>query len=755
MSGMNSTAKCAVWTTIACLLCALPALAADATLRGVVRDSTGAVVPAATVIVRPAAAASTRSGASTAGSERHTLTGPDGRFSVEAPAEGDLIVVVRAGGFAEQSTHITAGDRTGVDIVLSPAGLLEAVTVTGSPSSIGAESPSAISVLTADTLAASPSAMLDDQLKSVPGFSLFRRTSSRVANPTTQGLTLRGLSASGASRGLVLVDGMPLNDPFGGWIYWDRIPQTALDRVEVVRGGSSDVYGADAVGGVIQILTATPTRASVRALGESGSRGTSRGSLSGGGSAGGWDGFLAGEWQKTDGYVLVSPDQAGPVDIAATSDYKTGYGTVGYQRGSTRATMHGNVFTEGRGNGTPLTNNDTNAREFGGDASGVAGPGSWLLHAYGGTETYNQSFSSIPATRKSESLTQSQHVPSRNAGGGGQWTMRIGPVTWSAGGESRRVEGTTEQTAYTSNVPTGTTAKGGVQWTTGGFANASVAAGDSVTIVGSLRADRWTSTPTTDAGSPQQASEVSPKAGVTWRLNPVVTLHAVATHAYRAPTLNELFRDFRAGSTLTSANDQLTPERLTSAEGGVGLTLGKSAVRAVGFWNRLNNAVTNVTVSSTPSLITRQRRNAGTIRAAGLELEEEVKLGPRVSLTMAEVFTSSTFVFSQEPGLTGKRVSQVPKASASVDVRYDAPWGVTAVGQYRAIGSQFDDDLNTLTLGAASILDASVSKTLHRNLQLFVAVENAANTMYDVGRTPVLTVGLPRTVRAGVRVDVR
>src|SRR6185503_3498308 len=78
------------------------------------------------------------------------------------------------------------------------------------------------------------------------------------ANPTTQGAGMRGLSASGASRALVLSDGVPLNDPFGGWIYWSRVPVTAVDRVEVLRGGASDLYGADALAGVIQVLTRVP-----------------------------------------------------------------------------------------------------------------------------------------------------------------------------------------------------------------------------------------------------------------------------------------------------------------------------------------------------------------------------------------------------------------------------------------------------------------------------------------------------------------
>src|SRR5207248_10498931 len=99
---------------------------------------------------------------------------------------------------------------------------------------------------------------VDDLLRQVPGFSIFRRSSSIVANPTTQGVSLRGAGASGASRTLVLTDGVPLNDAFGGWVYWDRVPRAAIDRIELVRGGSSDLYGSDATSGVINLLTRPP-----------------------------------------------------------------------------------------------------------------------------------------------------------------------------------------------------------------------------------------------------------------------------------------------------------------------------------------------------------------------------------------------------------------------------------------------------------------------------------------------------------------
>src|SRR5262249_14177707 len=201
---------------------------------------------------------------------------------------------------------------------------------------------------------------LDDMLKMVPGFALNRRSSSRVANPGSQSMTLRGLGGSGSSRSVVLADGLPLNGPFPGYVDWDQIPQSARERVEVLRAGGGDLFGADAVGGVVQINTVRPSRRSGRVLAEAGNMGTGRASAFMGGQRGGWTFSGAGEWFTTDGYILVAEDERGPVDTPAGSTHSSAFGGVGYRdpsgwRFDTRAT----IFAEDRKNGTPLQVNDT------------------------------------------------------------------------------------------------------------------------------------------------------------------------------------------------------------------------------------------------------------------------------------------------------------------------------------------------------------------------------------------------------------
>ena len=233
-------------------------------------------------------------------------------------------------------------------------------------------------------------------LRQTPGFTLFRRSSSRTANPTTQGVTLRGVSGSGASRTLVLADGVPLNDPFGSWVYWNRVPLAAIDRVEVVRGGAGDLYGADALGGVIQLLTLSPSRPRLRATLEGGSHSTGRASLFGGTNVGRLDDHggrrVAGHRWRDHHRPRSRP---APSTCLPTATTRTGFVAFGTQRDNWRASVALSAYDEKRGNGTPVQVNSTAWRQLSGDAGGVAGGGAWEAHVAGGSQDYYQTFSAV------------------------------------------------------------------------------------------------------------------------------------------------------------------------------------------------------------------------------------------------------------------------------------------------------------------------------------------------------------------------
>jgi len=729
--------------TAAFLVLSVMVAAAPVRVAGRVTDPTGAPVAAA---IHAASADGPVMGRSDAG----------GTFALEAdpvPAEG--IVVVAPGFAAERVSAATLGAGGSITVVLRPAALTETVTVTAGRRELrGVDTPAATTVVSSAELLSSAATTVDDALRFTPGFTLFRRSSSRAANPTTQGVTLRGLSASGASRTLVLADGVPLNDPFGGWVYWSRLPQAAIDRIEIVRGATSDLYGADAVGGVIQVVPADVQRTRARLSLDGGSLDTARASgfgstrLAGIGIGAGAERFV------TDGATIIAEEERGPIDTPAgvrasswlvnaawAATANAGLATVG-------ARVQG--YDEDRTNGTPLQVNDTNQRQASLRASGFVGGGAWQAAGFASSQTYDQSFSAVAPGRASESLTQRQRVPSEAAGGSADWLRVWGRSTLVAGGEGRRVEGTTNETRYVAGRPQPTTRAGGVQTTAAGFAQVTVQAAPQWTVVGGMRVDRI-STENVVSGAEESDLHPSARGSVTWQATPLWSLRGTAYQAFRAPTLNERFRNFRAGDTLTQANEALIAEKLTGGEISALLARGPWSGRATYFHTSLDDAIANVTLSVTPVLTTRQRQNAARVRSQGVELEADWR--PTAQWSVSGQLTATSAVFTGgAAGLDGLDVPQVPNYQGSLSVRFTDPRYVTATLQTRLIGRQFEDDRNTLVLDDAAVVDIFASRAIATRLHVFVGVENLFDTVVEVGRTPILSVGLPRTAHGGVRV---
>jgi outer membrane receptor protein involved in Fe transport len=273
-----------------------------------------------------------------------------------------------------------------------------------------------------------------------------------------------------------------------------------------------------------------------------------------------------------------------------------------------------------------------------------------------------------------------------------------------------------------------------------------------LTATAGARAGVWR-TRSLDSSGDDLRGTFAPRASVAWRASPRVALHLTATKTARTPTLNELHRDFRVGNVLTSANPELEPEDARTVEGGALWNLGGVSARVLGFWTRLDGAVTNVTLSPPGApLILRQRRNAGAIRARGLESELEWRPRRSWSVTGSLAVLDSVFTGSDEPGLAGRRVPQVPRWQAGTAATYAAAAG-TATVEWRSAGAQFDDDRNQFVLGSGHLLNAYVSARAGA-LHPFVAIENVLDAEIDVGRTPVRTLGLPRTWRAGLRLTL-
>jgi outer membrane receptor protein involved in Fe transport len=625
------------------------------------------------------------------------------------------------------------------------------------------DTPASTAVLDRASLDVTAAPTVDDALRQVAGFGLFRRTGSRTANPTVQGVSLRGLGASGASRSLVLLDGLPLNDPFGAWVYWGRVPRRGVERVEVLRGGSSGLYGSGALGGVVQILTRRPGPGrGLDGEASAGGAGFLDGVATAQATSGAWGGRLSAQALRTDGHLAVAESERGPVDRPLASRQAAVDATVARQVGADgRVFVRAMYYDEDRQNGTPLQVNDTRI----GLAAAGFDSGPWSLRVWGSAQELRQAFSSVASDRESERLTRRQRVPAEALGLSGQWARTLGERHHLVAGlEGRHVSGTTHETGYIGGAPTSQLEAGGTQQSAAAFVEDRFQVHPRLLLTAAGRLDVWTQrdghsfltplvptlTPSRSGYPDRSETALSPRLGLLFRALPTVSLTASAYGAFRGPTLNELYRGFRVGRTVTLANPGLTAERLWGGEVGALLARGPLALRLTVFDGEVRDAVANVTVETTPSLVTRQRRNLGRARSRGLEVEGEARVGARAAVTAGYTLIDSRVTrFAPDPSLAGRQLPHIPRHQAVLQARYESDWRVGL--QARWVSEAYEDDRNTLVLDSALLVDLLVARRIGGGLELFAAAENLLDADVVVGRTPVRRLGAPRLLRAGIR----
>ncbi len=766
----------------------LVAALAQSVVTGIVTDTSGGVVSNASIIVR-----------SDTG-DRQTTTGPDGRFTLDVAA-GTAILIVRAGGFAEKQQPLAPGENA---VVLSPASLLETITVTPTRSEqrLGTI-PASVSVVDAEQIRQSPAIVADDLLRQVPTFSLFRRSSSVTAQPTTQGVSLRGIGPSGVSRTLVLLDGVPFNDPFGGWVYWTRVPTEHLDRIEIVEGPSSNLYGNYAMGGVINLVSSPAARRALEVKPQYSSLGSPK-----------FDVFGSDVWGKvalsgqasifeTDGFANVARSERGPVDTNANVTFRQFSVKGDYAPSSrVRAFARAGYFREERNNGkfttidairTPEANDTTWTAVNGGVRIELPDSSALQATVFSDFSRFHANFLAVPnvVTRAIARVTLDQQVPTNAVGGMVQWSKTLSASNQlTIGGDFRWIDGDSREAGFdavvgrTQNI---SRVSGGTQRSTGVFVQDVLTPLSSLTITAGARVDQWrnynahnleTSLPSgvaTAANNPRLPDRndtvVSPRIAAMYRLADALNVWSSFSYGFRAPTLNELYRQFRVGAILTQANFDLGPERLKGTEVGVNILPHENlTVRATFFDNRIKNPVANVTINTG----TRQRQNLGRTQVRGVQFDAEYRLGTTWRVGGGYVFDDARVrEYNPTPApaisLVGKYIAQVPRHRGSFRVLYVNPRLATVSFDVEGASRQFEDDQNLLVVPAAALRDAgykasaepglpgfgivnlNISRTVVRSVDVYLGAQNLFDKEFFVGLAPT-TIGSPRMVTVGARI---
>ncbi len=632
-------------------------------------------------------------------------------------------------------------------------------------------------VIDARELAVTPVTGLDQLLTGLAGVQLFRRSDARSANPTSQGVTLRALGGNAASRTLLVLDGVPQADPFGGWVPWPAYDPAGLAEVRITRGGGSVTAGPGALAGVIELTSRSDL--GVRGEAEAGRRGSADAAIGVGVKAGGGLLTLSAQAARGDGFTPVVAEDRGPADRPAP--YRNAAARLRWVApvGQDIELQAGlSAFTDHRTRGLAFTGNSSD----GADASlRLVGRGAlpYSLLAYGQWRGFENSSASVTSGRTEARRSALQYdVPSKAFGGSAELRPSVGRgIELRIGGDLRAMRGfSNEFGSFVAEAPTRDRRSGRRSGQAGLFVEATRTAG-SLVLSAAGRLDRWwigdgvyvernllTGATLQDLRYPTRHGwRPTGRAGAALELAGGWSVSGAAYLGWRLPTLNELFRPFRAGSDATAANPFLKPERLRGVETTLAWARGPWSLEATAFANRLIDPVVNVTLARGPGSFPqvgfvgaggsyRQRQNLEAVTSRGMEFAGEWRRGPwraRLSASLADAEVSASGAAAV---LDGLRPAQTPRTSIGGSLGWSEGGRFASVA-LRRTGAQYEDDLNSLRLPGGTVVDLAGGLPLTSRLQLTARVENMldAEVLAALSSDGVRERITPRTLWVGVR----
>lgn len=637
-----------------------------------------------------------------------------------------------------------------------------------------------------ERLTGSAGGRVEDVLKDVAGLQQFRRSDGRSANPSAQGVTLRGLGGNASSRALVLLDGVPQSDPFGGWVAWPAFAPERLEQIRVTRGGGSGIAGAGALAGTIELTSAGADRLARFGAGVAyGSRNSIEGNATLSAKLGGGFAVLSADYARGDGFVPIVRENRGPADRASPYEQASLLGRAVVPVGDTTE-LQANLlaFTDRRERGLAFseTGND------GADASvRIVGRGAWgwSALAYVQARKFVSSTASVNAGRVTATQVLDQYnVPSTGLGARFELRPPLGDaVELRLGADWRRTSGETkEKYQFVAGLPTRMREAGGQSDTLGAFAEMTAELSDALTLTGGARIDRWWISDgflrernigggvlTDSVSADRQGWEPTARAGLAFRPIESVTLRSAAYLGWRLPTLNELYRPFRAGADATAANPALKPETLSGFEAGIDWRPAANVrISTTGFVNKLEDAIANVSIARGPGVFPgvgfvsaagtyRQRGNLDAVKAKGVEFDASMRLAD-FRLAASYAYTDSIVRASGLAlPLDDHRPAQTPEHMASATLGWAQGNGLGASLTLRYVSEQFENDLSTLTLDDAFTVDARIALPLGKSLLFEARGENLANARVEATRSTdnVVERASPRTLWIGLRFQAR
>ena len=734
-----------------------PVAANAATIRGTVTDPDGRLVPQARVLVLAGAAVVTT-----------VDTDANGSFVVTALPAGDYSIAIDRDGFRAEplAVRLAKDDDREVALRLQLSAVTESVVVSAAQADLPlSRVPASVTVITADDLRA-------EQAETVAG------ALSRVAGLSVQRSGGRGAITSIFPRGgesnytLVLVDGVPVN-AFGGDVDLAYLGTAGVERVEVVRGPQSAVYGGGAIGAVVQIVTAHGGRPSLEGSVEGGGMDTARLAVSTSGTRGSWGWGVAGERLTTDGY---SGTAAGTGEAVSNDDYRANHVALsGSWTGPRRADVRADARFDDGVRGYPGPYGSDPAGMFPGVDRVSRGTNTSRAYSVTGAFDWTPRFRPLAHVSYAEldGTFVSPYGPSDSASrrltarAQADWTARpsLG-VSFGVEVLQERAESTFITGSTFDPVPVRRSV-------VGPFAEARYERGSRLFVVAGVRVERIHrdalegdpkpfSTPRPDFPAETEVA-ATPRLSASFYLQPAsergrgwTKLHASAASGIRPPDAFEIaFTD----------NPSLRPERSRSLDAGIEQALvgGLVVFDATAFVNRYDDLIVAVG-RSLADASQYQTDNISNARAAGLELSASLRSAAGLVASFAYTFLDTEVLAvdglpdqAPPPFEPGDPLIRRPRHQASFDLTLTRS-RVTAFARVGGRGRMTDVEPNLgafgglFTAAGFVVADAGASFRVTRALEVFGRVTNLFDRRYEE------TLGypaLPRAAVMGVRVALR
>ncbi len=626
---------------------------------------------------------------------------------------------------------------------------------------------------------------LENSLRNIPGLQQSRRSDARSANPTSQGVTLRGLGGNASSRALLTLDGIPQADPFGGWVSWPGYDALNLATVIVRRGGGQPSAGPGAIAGVIELESSQRT-GDYEARAAYGSRNSLDANASGIFTLGKGHVSLSGSYARGDGFIPIIKSQRGAVDRPAPYEQAgIALRAVAPLNADTELQFSARAFTDERDRGFDFSDNKSSGMDASLRLVDKDGDWRWSALGYVQLREFATRSGGITANRNSVTLVQDQFAtPSTGLGARFELRPPMGDkAELRLGADWRRTMGETQENFFfTGLVPGRYRNAGGQTDSVGGFAEFTYQPSDAVTLTAGGRLDQWRisggflkeinlvggSTRSDDRFANRSGSEWTGRAGAAFDLNDDFTLRGSAYTGWRLPTLNELYRPFRVGADATAANAALMPERVKGVEGGFSFYNGDFGFSATAFYNRLDNPIANVIVGQGPGVFPgvgfiaaggryNQRQNLDAIISKGLELDARVNVSGAITLRGGYTYVDATVRGGVAAiQLNGLRPAQVARHSGGAGLDYDGQTFQAGLS-LRYIGAQFEDDGNRQRLKDALSVDARLGYRISDGLWIEAYGENMLNARIEatVSSSGIVERATPRTLWLGLRWKAR